>query len=141
MQLIHIRGDALTSPEDAPLVHCISHDGALSAGFALHVHARYKIRHEIQATHRSCPGLVPIRRGKRLILNLITKRRYFDKPTLSSLRSALILLRNFLDANGILCISTVGLGSGLDRLNYHDVLHVLSDVFSKTNVIIHMYHI
>lgn len=141
MQLIHLYGDALASPEGMPLAHCVSRNGAVSAGFALQVHRRYAIRRELQATpNRSCPGLVVQYRGERLILNLITKEHHTDKPTIQSFASALEILKNFLLYNNIREFCTVELGTGLDRLKYCEVLQALCGVFHNTNIKIYMYH-
>jgi len=141
MQLIHVQGDVLSTPEDMLVVHCISLNARMGAGVAKQIEESYFVRNEIQMTQRYCPGLVVVHRGARRIANLITKLHHADKPTLESLQASLILLRSYLVQNGIESFATVEIGCGLDRLPYHSVLTLLCDVFFNTNIQIFMHHV
>lgn len=141
MQLIHVNGCALASPENMPLAHCISLNARMGAGFALQVEQRYHIRNQILEFPRRYPGLAIAKRGERIILNLITKLHHSDKPALDTFRECLEQARDFLHYNGFKSLATVELGCGLDRIKYQDMIILLCEVFYQTDIKIFMHHL
>lgn len=139
MQLYHLRGNVLDSDPGLPILHCISHDARLGAGVARELQQKFNFRNQILAVRRSMPSLV-VTYGQRTVLNLITKWRYFEKPTLNNFKRALLALRVFVLQNNIQEIATVRLGTGLDGLAFADVLEALTTVFYDVNVKVYMYY-
>ena len=140
MQLYHRRGNVLDSDPSLPILHCISHDARLGAGVARELNQKLNFRNQILAVQRSMPGLV-VTYGQRTVLNLLTKWRYFDKPTLNNFKQALLALRNFVLLHNVQEIATVRLGTGLDRLALDDVLEALATIFYDVNVRVYMYYL
>lgn len=139
MQLYHLRGDVLKSDPRLPILHCISYDARMSAGVARSLQRKYNFRNQILATPRSMPGLV-VSYGQRTVLNLITKWRYFEKPTLENFELALLELRHLVVQNNIQEIATVRLGTGLDMLTLNEVLGKLYNIFHNVNVTFYMFY-
>lgn len=117
----YINGDLFTSKHS--LAHCVSGDFAMGAGIALEFRRRYPeiliaARKQWQIIIGSCLA-VPVR--DRVIFNLITKERYWHKPTYKTLENALIHM--FVQAHdcGIRVISMPKIGSGLDKLDWREV--------------------
>lgn len=66
------------------------------------------------------------------ILGLVTKERYYDKPTLDTMRTAILELREYLkrvrffgDDDMVIEVMMPHIGCGLDRLRWGDVREIL----------------
>ena len=68
------------------------------------------------------------------VLNLITKERYFHKPTIITMRLALEKMKQICLENNIKKIAMPVIGCGLDRLNWNDVSEQIKNVFADTDV-------
>lgn len=140
MYIQHHQGCVLTSPENFPLVHCISFDAKLGAGAAKSINQRYRLRDIIRNSPRTCPGVVPVRRGPRIIVNLITKLNFWDRPNPDQMFLALLELEKYINLNNISVFACTVLGCGKDKFDYNMLLHFLDVIFGQTNLVIHMYH-
>ena len=146
MEYAEINGNLFDAPENAYLVHCISADFALGAGIAVEFNSRFDERRRLKEKY---PNFIDIyhklqgmgKNGTSIIdgrvCNLITKERYFHKPTLSSMRDALLNLKKKLPEGAILCMPMIG--AGLDRLSWDNVSALLKEVFQDTDVSITVY--
>lgn len=130
------------------IAHCISADFKLGAGIAEEINERFATRAALvdwkYATSESAK-LSPQELVGRVvvtnqIINLITKERYFMKPTLSDLDTALKdlyewIINNpyyrFLDSKHPMKIAMLRIGCGLDKLKWDDVNRSIRDVFEK----------
>lgn len=123
------------------LCHCISSDFALGAGIA-------KIFAQMGVKKRLCAEFPKIWGGRGyclfveldgavaadLVANLVTKERYFNKPTLKTLRQALEDLRRQAIERGISKLAMPKIGCGLDKLQWEDVRDVIKDVFDNDEI-------
>lgn len=69
-----------------------------------------------------------------IVGNLVTKERYFHKPTLETLRQALEHFRTQVLEMKLTRISMPRIGCGLDRLAREDVREVIQEVFKETDI-------
>lgn len=72
------------------------------------------------------------------VFNLITKDRYWEKPTYDTLRKSLENLVEQACEIGIKRIAMPKIGSGLDRLDFDQVRDILNAVFANTDVEVHV---
>lgn len=68
------------------------------------------------------------------VLNLITKERYWMKPTIITMRLALQKMKQICLENNITKVAMPTIGAGLDRLAWSDVTKQINDVFCDTDV-------
>lgn len=68
------------------------------------------------------------------VLNLITKGRYFQKPTYQSMRLALEVMKRICGEEGIYMIAMPIIGCGLDKLSWDKVAKIIKDLFMDTDV-------
>ena len=70
---------------------------------------------------------------RRLNINLITKERYWQKPTYDTLQAALNAAKSQLPPD---CkkIAMPIIGCGLDRLQWNKVSEIIKDVFKDTDI-------
>lgn len=84
-----------------------------------------------QYTHKRIGGDCLLE-GK--VFNLITKERYFHKPTIITMRLALEKMKQICLENDIKKIAMPVIGCGLDRLNWTDVSEQIKSIFTDTDV-------
>ncbi|MBW0550625.1 hypothetical protein O181_090340 [Austropuccinia psidii MF-1] len=136
---MHLVGDVLEAPPHLPLCHAVSADGKMGCGAALAIRIRHGIQREFLAARPRFPQVVPCHGTDRLILNLVTKHRYFDRPSPYMLLQALLTLRGFLLRFGIREIAMTPIATGLDRIPTDVMLSTLREVFQSTPVTFQIY--
>lgn len=136
--------DLFTVPTDYILVHCISADFALGAGIAKEF-ARRGVKAQLIENYygmvKAGDCVVTATTGWRLEFNLITKEKYWQKPTYDSLKTTLIHARIIArdeEAEEPESIETVRLampriGCGLDKLEWSKVKAIIEEVFADTD--------
>lgn len=129
-----ITGDLFTSTDT--LVHCISSDYALGAGIAKQFEYKYGLRKQL---HAHGPSLTPECIYAGGVMNLVTKRYYWDKPTYASLLAALNSLHEQCIKHNICKLSMPYIGCGLDKLKWDKVELLIKHVFNKSNYTITVY--
>ena len=125
--------DLFSVPNNYYLAHCISSDYALGAGIAVEFNKRFNMRKKLQEKHHSkweYGECVLIER----ILNLITKEKYWHKPTYKSITEALTNMKEICLANNINKIAMPIIGCGLDRLKWEKVSEIIQQVFKDTDI-------
>ena len=119
------------------IAHCISADFALGAGIAKEIDKRFNTRAKLfykfpdgfeyyldeNNTNGEC---ILIDR----VLNLVTKRKYYDKPTYKSMDQALTMMREVCIHNNITKVAMPTIGCGLDRLSWNRVRDIIINKFS-----------
>ena len=79
-------------------------------------------------------------KGERNVINLITKERYWYKPTYSSLKTSLLNAKKIIIRNDIKYLAMPVIGCGLDKLQWSKVSTMIKDIFSDTDIEIIVYH-
>lgn len=138
--------DLFTMPNDYTLAHCISADFKLGAGIAKEFDRRFLCRDHLFSEFRA--SWIPrwdktkerFRGGSiiiydtRPIFNLVTKRNYWDKPTLTTIKNALIWMKEQCEMLNIHKVAMPRIGCGLDRQKWSDVKRIIEDVFGDTDI-------
>lgn len=134
--------DLFTVPTDYILVHCISADLAMGAGIAKEF-ARRGVKAQLIENYRGMTEagdcVLTATTGWRLEYNLVTKKRYWQKPTYDSLKIALINAKiySLMIADKEpkpVKLAMPRIGCGLDRLQWDKVKAIIEEVFANTNV-------
>ncbi|WP_092643806.1 macro domain-containing protein [Acetanaerobacterium elongatum] len=68
------------------------------------------------------------------VLNLVTKKRYWEKPTYDSLTAALYNLKAQIVQLGIKKLAIPRIGCGLDHLKWERVKQIICTVFYDTDI-------
>lgn len=127
--------DLFTVGDDYYFAHCISADFALGAGIAVEFNRRFKCRDQLMNFYNSSvyddPGYV-LPTGR--VFNLVTKQKYWQKPTYKTMRLALEDLKEALRIRKITKIAMPKIGCGLDRLEWETVRRMIQYIFADTNV-------
>ena len=134
--------DLFTVDDSYYLAHCISADFKLGAGIAVEFDKRFGMKKKLselvpwgnnekfwdadKSNHGYC-----LRIDK--VFNLVTKRNYWNKPTLRTMENALKNLRDLYCYPGIK-IAMPMIGCGLDKLHWEDVSTLIKKVFDDTDI-------
>lgn len=126
--------DLFTVPSDYYLAHCISADFKLGAGIAYQFNEIYNMRHKLFSEY----GYYTYHGGDALpidnVFNLVTKNKYYEKPTYNSLTEALKEMKKLMGMFQITKLAIPKIGCGLDRLDWHKVMNIIMEVFENTDV-------
>lgn len=129
--------DLLKAPRNYHIAHCISADFALGRGVARQIQATYDMRHHLIEEYGQWRGSSQIV-GSCLacldVLNLVTKVRYYEKPTMDTLRSALEDMRLYCCEKGIRKVAMPRIGCGLDLLKWEEVSALIQEVFKYSRI-------
>ena len=139
MKYTEVTQDLFTVPSDYALVHCISADFALGAGIAVQFQKRYNTRNELRSR---CPNykfhggdcLGTGSQGTRVVFNLVTKKRSWQKPTYKDLEDALYELLEVANLSGYKKLAMPKIGCGLDGLDWNTVRGIIHSVFEWSDV-------
>lgn len=117
-------------PDDYYLAHCISADYNLGAGIAVDFNKKFHLKNKLkQLGSGKYPDCILIDE----VFNLVTKNKYFNKPTYSSLEKSLQMMKNIMIERNINKIATYKLGCTRDKLSWPKVRELIESIFSDTD--------
>lgn len=133
-----IKGDLFSVSNEYYLAHCISADYALGAGIAVQFNKRYKMKSKLNKIgYVGFPQTILIEN----VFNLITKERYFHKPTEQTLAAALTQMRDICIKKNITKLAMPKVGCGLDKLQWGRVSEIIKNLFKDTDIDIKIYYL
>ena len=119
--------------------HCISADAKMRKGFAETISNHISGLQEYCYKSKAFVGsVIPFwdNDANRFIYNLVTKNKFFEKPTLENLRISLENMRGHALLNNVQIITKPKIGCGLDKLFWNEVLKTLKDTFTDSGILI-----
>lgn len=133
------KGDLFAS-EDS-LAHCVSADLKMGKGIACRFKALFGGVDELKTQDVKKGGCGFLKRENRYVFYLVTKDRYWHKPTYDTLLQSLFAMREHCRTHNITQLSMPRIGCGLDRLRWEQVLELIHHVFEKEAMTITIYTI
>lgn len=132
--------DLFTVSGEYYLAHCISADFGMGKGIVVEFNKRFDMKRKLQSKypdyinewHRRKWSFNCILEDR--VFNLITKERYFHKPTYDSLYGALNLMKFISIQKGITKIAMPIIGCGLDKLQWDKVSEIIKEIFEDTEI-------
>ena len=113
--------------------HCISADCKMGAGIAVPMKKKFKLsgmRDQFDQTLFT-PGVAVYYHN---VYNLITKKKYWHKPTYDTMAAALASMYYHATQHGISKIVMPKIGSGLDRLSWPKVRELIKVIFKDIDI-------
>ena len=132
--------DLFSAEDDYYLAHCISADFGMGKGIVVEFNKRFDMKRKLQQkypdylnswTHFKMKGDCLL---ENKVMNLITKERYYQKPTYKSITIALEQIKCICKINNITKIAMPIIGCGLDKLEWDKVKEIIKNVFEDTNI-------
>jgi hypothetical protein len=150
-----IHGDLFSAPTDTSLAHCVSQDMQMSKGIAKLFRDKFARIDNLKKQGTTCldlfysidfvdldvqlGGCAYLNLENRYVFYLVTKEKYFHKPTMSSLESSLRAMRDLCIENNIHHLAMPRIGCGLDKLNWDKVSDLIQSVFKDDDIKITIY--
>jgi len=126
--------DLFESDPSACLAHCVSRDLKMGAGIAVLFKKKVGRMNELKIQAADIGECAILDYGNRFIYNMVTKSRYFQKPTYDSVRAALIFMRDRMVANDMTQLCMPRIACGLDKLVWGNVRQMIIEEFQNTNI-------
>jgi O-acetyl-ADP-ribose deacetylase (regulator of RNase III) len=140
--LTEIKGDLFSNAEGESLAHCVSADFHMGKGIALAFRTKFGKVKELLAQKKGVGDIAVLKSElNTFIYYLVTKQKYYGKPTYDSLTKSLISMKEHIKANKITKLSIPKIGCGLDKLDWDKVKNIINDVFKDIDVKITVYYI
>ena len=142
MYILERRGDVFSAEDEGVFfAHCISADFALGAGIAVEFNRRFDMRNKLRkrfpngAPSNSCCIKIDN------VLNLVTKKQYWEKPTEQSLGISLMAMAKLCRHHGVKNIAMPRIGCGIDGLQWERVREIISKVFANDDISITVFYL
>ena len=138
MTFTEIKGDLFDRKLEHPseyYVHCISRDYACGAGIAKEFNKRYNLSLRLLDLPITSCMIIDV------VISLITKPKYWQKPTYDSLRKALVDLKEICGENLVKTLVMPRIGCGLDKLSWKNVKEIIKEIFKDTDINIEVYYL
>ena len=132
--------DLFSVPADYYLAHCISADFGMGKGIVVEFNRRFNMKRVLQTKY---PDFINqwshnewtyhcLLEGR--VFNLVTKQRYFHKPTYDAVYGALLTMRQLAEQRDVTKIAMPVIGCGLDRLQWPNVQYLIHQVFDSSDI-------
>jgi hypothetical protein len=128
-----------SSPTSFALAHCVSKDFVMGQGIALKFKQRFHGVEHLKKQNKTVGQVASLSYQGRHIYYLITKQKYYEKPTYISLFKCLLELRDILKMLQIKKLALPKIACGLDRLKWSIVSKMIYYLFKNTSVFIVIY--
>lgn len=140
------KGDLFNSTDEA-LAHCVSKDLAMGAGIAKEFRKRFG-KVEFLRQQQCNVGDVAYmdswnKKAKttQTLFYMVTKEKYYQKPTIRTVSKALRRLRYLIMEMGITTLSMPMISTGLDQMSWPLVLQEIETAFYGSNVKITIWYL
>ena len=146
MDYKEVVGDLFKDTDSEARLQCISHDCRMGKGIAVEFRKRYPMMQGwlmvVIKGHTFVPSAL-LYKGDIIegipVINLITKKRAWDKPTMETLKKSLEVAKEVIIEHNIKRITAPIIGCGLDGLNWSRVSELIKETFKDTDVNITIY--
>ena len=108
----------------------------MGKGIAVEFKRRFGRVQELQAQKPTVGGIVVLHK-ERYIYYLVTKQKYWQKPSYKSLEASLKAMYAHAVKHNVHAISLPKIGCGLDRLDWDRVEQMLKDIFPDIDITIY----
>ncbi|MCQ2968549.1 MAG: macro domain-containing protein [Clostridium sp.] len=134
MKIKIIKADLFSFKNKCYLAHCISSDFALGAGIAVQFNKHFNMRSILKYKYPTYSWDNGDCILENTVFNLVTKEKYWHKPTYNTLEKSLIKMRDIALQKNIKNIAMPLIGCGLDRLDWDQVKSIIENVFNDTDI-------
>lgn len=146
MKLKEIKGDLFENEREC-YCQCISADFKMGAGIALDFKDRFKVKDQLVKTYGDYKkwfrrdGAGAVVTHDPLVINLVTKMNYYDKPTYQTMDIALKQAADMCYGYDIFELAMPKIGCGLDGLNWEKVRKLIEKNFDDLDILISVYYL
>jgi O-acetyl-ADP-ribose deacetylase (regulator of RNase III) len=114
-------------------------DLSMSKGIAVEFKKRFGGVEELKKQNKAIGEVATLELDHRFVFYMITKEKYFHKPTYASFESSLTNLRDKAINLGVKHIAMPKIGCGLDKLDWSRVSDMIKRLFKSSGIQITVY--
>lgn len=136
MRYIEVRRDLFSIPTNYVKAHCISVDCAMGKGIAVQfVNRNEGLREYLLSENPQIGQAIPYCNDSgEIVYNLITKAKYWNKPTYQSFHKTIDSLVKQMVVNKQDKLAIPMLGAGLDKLDWKKNRQYIKQAFADTDI-------
>lgn len=145
MKLTEVKGDIFARDREC-MIQCVSADFKLGAGIAKEFSDRFRVRDKLLRRYGTDYGKFFLRDGggalvteDPLVINLVTKEHYYDKPTYDTMLVSLMQAAMLCEVWEVFEVSMPLIGCGLDKLEWERVRRLVEKAFNGLNMLVTVY--
>lgn len=127
----------LSNKDNYYFVQCISSDFKMGKGIALEFNKVFNCKNELVKEFKNFKWENKgkcIKAKNSIVFHLVTKNRYWDKPTYRTLKESLIELKTLCIEQGVKKLAMPKIGCGLDKLQWNTVKENIVKIFNDTDI-------
>ena len=127
----------LSNKDNYYFVQCISSDFKMGKGIALEFNRVFNCKNELVKEFKNFKWENTgrcIKAKNSVVFHLITKNRYWDKPTYRTLKESLMELKTLCLEQNIKKLVMPKIGCGLDKLQWNTVKENIIKIFNDTDI-------
>ena len=127
----------LSNKDNYYFVQCISSDFKMGKGIALEFNRVFNCKNELVKEFKNFKWENTgrcIKAKNSIVFHLITKNRYWDKPTYRTLKESLMELKTLCIEQNIKKLVMPKIGCGLDKLQWNTVKENIIKIFNDTDI-------
>lgn len=130
--------DSSMTNSDLYYAHCVSADFAMGMGIAVEFDRRFNLKEQLKRIYnKNSESCILLNH----VFNLITKEKYWHKPTYISLKKAVLEMKAICLDKNIKEIHMPRIGCGLDGLSWIIVKQIIQNIFRGTDIKIIVYYL
>jgi len=120
--------------QSASLAHCVSQCLSMSKGIAVEFKKRFSKVVELKAQNKVVGDMAVLSiKDGRYIYYLVTKSKYWGKPTYATLEKSLREMHQHIIDHKVPILAMPKIGCGLDRLDWDRVKQMLHEIFADVS--------
>jgi len=125
------------------LAHCVSRDLKMGAGIAKLFRAKFGRIQDLEKAKADIGevAVLQLAPGDKFTYNLVTKAKFWHKPTYEHLRMSLVAMKKHAIEHSVKHIAMPKIGCGLDKLDWNAVRTLIKNVFLDSDIKISVYHL
>ena len=121
------------------LGHCVSQDLRMSRGIARQFRERFGRIPELLCQRARVGEIAVLQHDHRFLYYLVTKKKFYQKPTLYTVRSSLLAMREHMIAHGVQTAALPRVATGLDRVPWLEIKRELEEIFELAPLTVVVY--
>ena len=141
LQIVHGTENSILEQPNS-IGHCVSADAQMSKGFAQFLSERVpRLGTTCRRANLPKDQVFPFwgPSPRRYIYNLVTKKKYLDKPELQTLATTLQNMQAHAAMHGVSTVAIPEIGCGPDKMKWQDVVKLLRNIFAYSGIQIVVY--
>lgn len=128
------KGNLFELGKEYYFAHCISADFGMGAGIAVQFNKKFNMKSKLLKMWNGQTPNYPQALLIDNVFNLVTKSKYYGKPTYQTIEIAIQDMAEICKQENIKYLAIPKLGCGLDRLSWGKVREIIREAFKDTDI-------